>query len=98
MPRLPTFTQNELILLTQTHAGIQLYAHEIEDGDARGWELRIQFNDKTKKRMQTMTLATARGNVRLFKNLNTVIDYIKAHAERFDEFAVYFGNRAIRRT
>ena len=44
-----------------------------------------------------MTLATARGNVRLFKNLDTVITYIKEHCPRFDEFVVYFGIKPVRR-
>ena len=98
MAQLPTFTQNELILLTQTHADIQLYAHEVERDDVNGWELRIQYIDKASKRLQTMNLAAARGNVRHFKNLDTVITYVKEHCPRFDEFVVYFGNKSVRRT
>lgn len=97
MAQITAFTQNELILLTKTHADIKLYAHEIENDDEHGWELRIQYEDKPHKRHQTMTLATARGNIRLFKNLDTVITYIKEHCPRFDEFVVYFGNKPIRR-
>ena len=58
MAQISAFTQNELILLTKTHADIQLYAHEIENDEAHGWELRIQYEDKPHKRHQTMTLAT----------------------------------------
>lgn len=98
MAQIPSFTQNELILLIKTHADIKLYAHEIETEEEHGWELRIQYQDKPLKRLQTMRLAAARGNVRLFKNLDTVINYIKEHCRRFDEFVVYFGNKHVRRT
>ena len=36
-----------------------------------------------------MTLVTARGNVRTFKNLDTVIDYIKEHCPHIQVFGVY---------
>jgi len=97
MAPVSSFTQNELLLLTQIHADIKVYAHEIETDEERGWELRIQYQDQTPKRPQYMKLATARGNVRLFKNLDTVITYIKEHCPRIDEFVVYFGGKAVRR-
>lgn len=85
------FTQKELVLLTKTRAEIKVCAHEIIEKKDRGWELRIQYKDRTHKRAHYMKLATARGNVRLFKSLETVIDYIKQHCPHVDEFIVYFG-------
>jgi hypothetical protein len=62
------------------------------ENDDRGWELRIQYQDKLHKCPQYMRLATVRGNVRLFKSLETVIVYIKEHCPHIEEFVVYFGN------
>ena len=83
------FTQRELILLTQTHADIQIGVHEVKHKRERGWELRIPFQDKNKRELQHMTLVTARGSIRIFKNLDTVIDYVKEHCSDVQSFGVY---------
>jgi hypothetical protein len=73
------FTQRELILLTQTHPDIQVGVHEVKYKRERGWHLRIPYQDKKNQGPQHMTLITARGTIRTFKNLDTVVDYIKEH-------------------
>ena len=83
------FTQRELILLTQTHPDIQVGVHEVQHKRERGWHLRIPYQDKKNQELQHMTLVTARGNVRTFKNLDTVIDYIKEHCPHIQAFGVY---------
>jgi hypothetical protein len=84
------FTQKELILLTQTHADIRVGAHEVRQAGERGWELRIPYQDKKNQTPQHMTLVTARGSVRTFKNLDTVVDYVNEHCPHIQAFAVYF--------
>ena len=83
------FTKKELILLTQTHADIQVGAHEVKKGGERGWELRIPYQDKKNQTPQHMTLVTARGSIRTFKNLDTVVDYINKHCPHIQAFGVY---------
>ena len=83
------FTQRELILLTQTHSDIQVGVHEVKLKRERGWHLRIPYQDKKNQELQYMTLVTARGNVRAFKNLDTVVDYIKEHCSHLRVFGIY---------
>ena len=87
------FTQKELILLTQTHADIQVGAHEVRRAGERGWELIIPYQDKKNQTPKHMTLVTARGGIRTFKNLDTVVDYIKEHCPHIQAFGVYFRER-----
>lgn len=91
------FTQKELILLTQTHADIQMGAHEVKQGKLRGWELRIPYRDKKNQEPQHMTLVTARGNIRTFKNLDTVVEYIKEHCPHVQAFGVYLFEQVKRK-
>jgi hypothetical protein len=84
------FTQKELNLLTQTHPDIQVGAHEVRASSERGWELRIPYQDKKNQLPQHITLVTARGSIRTFKNLDTVVDYIKEHCPHTQTFAIYF--------
>lgn len=84
------FTQKELLLLTQTHADVQVGTHEVKKGGERGWELRIPYQDKKNQTPQHMTLVTARGSIRTFKNLDTVVDYIKEYCLDIQAFGVYF--------
>lgn len=83
------FTQRELILLTQTHPDIQVGVHEVEHKRERGWHLQIPYQDKKNQELQYMTLVTARGNVRTFRNLDTVVDYIMEHCSHLRTFGVY---------
>ncbi len=83
------FTQRELILLTQTHDDIQVGVYEVKKGGERGWELRIPYQDKKNHATQYMTLVTARGSIRTFKNLDTVVDYINEHCAHIQAFGVY---------
>ena len=85
------FTQRELILLTQTHDDIQVGVHEVKHKRERGWHLRIPYQDKKNQELQYMTLVTARGNIRTFKNLDTVVDYIMEHCFHLRAIGVYFG-------
>ena len=89
------FTQRELILLTQTHPDIQVGVYEVQHKRERGWHLRIPYQDKKNQEPQHMTLVTARGNVRTFKNLDTAIDYIKEHCPHIQAFGVYFMEPAV---
>ena len=84
------FTQKELILLTQTHTDIRVGAHEVKKVSERGWELRIPYQDKKNQTSQHMTLVTARGSIRTFKNLDTVVDYVNELCPHIQAFAVYF--------
>jgi hypothetical protein len=83
------FTQRELILLTQTHDDIQVGVYEVKKGGERGWELRIPYQDKKNHATQYMTLVTARGSIRTFKNLDTVVDYVNEHCSHIQAFGVY---------
>jgi hypothetical protein len=86
-PRL--FNQRELDLLSQTHPDLQVGVHEVQGQRERGWELRISYQDKKNQLPQHMTLVTARGNVRTFKNLDTAVGYMKEHCAHIDIFGVY---------
>mgnify|MGYP003407947839 FL=1 len=88
------FTQRELILLTQTHDDIQVGVYEVKKGSERGWELRIPYQDKKNHATQYMTLVTARGSIRIFKNLDTVVDYINEHCAHIQAFGVYLMEAA----
>lgn len=90
-PRL--FNQRELDLLSQTHPDLQVGVYEVQDQRERGWELRISYQDKKNQLPQHMTLVTARGNVRTFKNLDTVVGYMKEHCTDIDIFGVYLMER-----
>ena len=83
------FTQRELILLTQTHPDVQVGVHEVKHKRERGWHLRIPYQDKKNQELHYMTLVTARGNVRTFKNLDTVVDYIMEHCAHLRAFGVH---------
>ena len=83
------FNQRELNLLSQTHSDLQVGVHEVQYQRERGWELRISYQDKKNQLPQHMTLVTARGNVRTFKNLETAVDYMKEHCADIDVFGVY---------
>ena len=83
------FNQRELDLLSQTHPDLQVGVHEVQGQRERGWELRISYQDKKNQLPQHMTLVTARGNVRTFKNLDTAVDYMKEHCVHIDVFGVY---------
>lgn len=83
------FTQRELILLTQTHDDIQVGVHAVKHKLERGWHLRIPYQDKKNQAIQHMTLVTARGNIRTFKNLDTAVDYIQAHCSHIQAIGVY---------
>lgn len=91
MPMAPSrlFTQRELDLLSQTHPDLQVGVHEVQGQRERGWELRISYQDKKNQLPQHMTLVTARGNVRTFKNLDTAVGYMKEHCAHIDIFGVY---------
>ena len=88
------FTQRELILLTQTHDDIQFGVYEVKKEGERGWELRIPYQDKKNHATQYMTLVTARGSIRTFKNLDTVVDYINEHCAHIQAFGVYLMEAA----
>ena len=83
------FTQRELILLTQTRDDIQVGVYEVKTNGERGWELRIPYQDKKNRATQYMTLVTARGSIRTFKNLDTVVEYINEHCSHIQAFGVY---------
>ena len=87
------FTQRELILLTQTHDDIQVGVYEVKKRGERGWELRIPYQDTKNHATQYMTLVTARGSIRTFKNLDTVVDYINEHCSHIQAFGVYLMKR-----
>lgn len=91
MPMAPSrlLTQRELDLLSQTHPDLQVGVHEVQGQRERGWELRISYQDKKNQLPQHMTLVTARGNVRTFKNLDTAVGYMKEHCAHIDIFGVY---------
>ena len=91
MPMAPSrlFTQRELDLLSQTHPDLQVGVHEVQGQRERGWELRISYQNKKNQLPQHMTLVTARGNVRTFKNLDTAVGYMKEHCAHIDIFGVY---------
>lgn len=91
------FTQKELNLLTQTHPDIQVDAHEVRESGERGWELRIPYLDQKNQLPHHMTLVTARGSIRTFKNLDTVVDYIKEHCPHIKAFGVYLRDPAKRK-
>jgi hypothetical protein len=88
------FTQRELILLTQTRDDIQVGVYEVKKGGERGWELRIPYQDKKNHATPYMTLVTARGSIRTFKNLDTVVDYINEHCSDIQAFGVYLMEAA----
>lgn len=90
------FTQRELILLTQTHDDIQIDVHEVKHKRERGWHLRILYQDKKNQELQYMTLVTARGNLRTFKNLDTVVDYIMEHCAHIRAFGVYLMEPSVK--
>lgn len=91
MPMAPSrlLTQRELDLLSQTHPDLQVGVHEVQGQRERGWELRISYQGKKNQLPQHMTLVTARGNVRTFKNLDTAVGYMKEHCAHIDIFGVY---------
>lgn len=83
-----SLSQNELVLLVGAVADIRVRAVETTIRRQRGWLLQIDFQEATRKRRRLATLRTARGPERLFKDLETVIGYLKTYCPRVSQLTV----------
>jgi hypothetical protein len=83
-----SLSQNELALLVGAVADIRVRAVEITVRKKRGWLLQVEFKEAMRKRPRLATLRTARGHERMFKDLETVVGYLKTHCPRVSELLV----------
>ncbi len=83
-----SLSQNELVLLVGAVADIRVRAVETTVRKKRGWLLQVDFLEATRKRRRLATLRTARGPERLFKDLETLVGYLKTYCPRVSQLVV----------